>query len=181
MRKIIIFFLALSIISCFNSGKKFEVDSYADSIMAYQNKALVQIDTFFQSLFYPDYNTVDCYQKAVNQLKISHLHLTELGDFKNDEQLYDEGLNYLHSIDNLLSSQGKKLLELHEFRDSYGNFSWRREMDSLWRASYLIINAGQQDFDSVLVLFLDNHGFNMIIDTALTSKSNFENLPQYFQ
>ncbi|MDL2308101.1 hypothetical protein LJC68_01955 [Bacteroidales bacterium OttesenSCG-928-B11] len=165
--------------SCANLGNRIGADSYADSVVCYQQELLTQVDTFFQSLYYADYDAVEYYWKAVKQLEHLRLQLDELGDFRNDDILYNESLNYCHNIDNLLAHEGKKLLELHEFKDGYGRFTWRKEIDSLLRASYHIVNTNQQAFDAVLAEFLDENGFDVVMDTNMTSKSNFDHLPGY--
>lgn len=181
MRKIIVSLIASIFLfsSCMKWEKRIGADHYADSIINYQNQTLTQIDTFFQSLFYPDYDAVDYYWKAINQLKMSHYQLTEIGEFKSDDLLYNGSLDYFHLIDDLLSVEGKKLLELHEIRDTYGNTQWRKEIDSLLRSSFHILNSGRQTFDSTLTIFLDNHGFDVVVDTSLVSKSNFDQIPAY--
>lgn len=165
--------------SCIRSGNKIGADDYTDSVLFYNNQLLCQIDTFFQSLYYPDYDAVEYYWKTVKQVQISREKLTRLGDFKSDEQLYNEGLNFYNTMDNLLAEEGKKLLELHEFRNTYSNLMWRKEMDSLIRISYQIVNNGQHSFDETLTNFLNQHGFDVIMDTGMISKSNFEDIPEY--
>lgn len=166
-KQILILFLSIFFFStaCYRKEKKIGADVYADTLIGMQSSMIVQLDSFFQSLYYPGYDAAGYYWKAVKKNSECMDFIQGIGDYKEDERLYSASMDFYNTLDHILAHQGKKLLEVYEIKDAYGNYEWKNNIDTLLRQSVFRVTEKQLAFDSVLTVFLDDYGFDVEMDT----------------
>lgn len=169
MKKNIIILLVLSALimpSCIKKGKEKEVKIYTDSIVSMQNQSIARLDTFFQSLYFKDYDIPHYYQKAIEINNQNIKYLKELGPYKNNPLLYDAAYQVNVTIDQVLKNEGEQLLALYDSVNEKKKLKYQQEIDTLLRQSIAALTEQQILFDSVLTVFLGNYGFHIEMDTT---------------
>ena len=151
--------------SCYQKKEKNGADIYADSVINMQSRTILQLDTFFQSLYFYDYDVNYFYQKAIQQNEKNIKNLEALGAFKNNSHLYTASFNIYNTIREILKEEGPQLLSLHQSVQGDFNSDYQEQMEKLLKQSVGFVTLRQLEFDSVLTTFLDEYGFDVEMDT----------------
>lgn len=166
------FFLILLIIStlataCSSSNQTLEADAYCDSVITIQDEVIVQLDSFFQSLRFRQFDTEEFYEKAVAATNRNILILKKLGAYDEDFSLNYGSLSVLNEVDNILQHEGKKMVELDQQLLQNYDPKLVSELEELEYSAILRIQAQQMAFDSIQVDFLESYGFDLEVDTII--------------
>jgi predicted nucleic acid-binding protein len=112
-KKHFLYFIALLILffSCKNQNTE-EALLYNNQIISIQDKLTADIDTFMQSINYPNANTAILYQSAVKTTQAVSDSLKSIKQFEGGTALYLETQNYINICDNALKNEGAKIVHL---------------------------------------------------------------------
>lgn len=159
------------LVNCRNGISGKGADLYADSILEMQTKSIVQLDSFFQSLYYPEYPVDEFYRKALQSNSDFNSGMEDVNIFKQNAGLYQAGKNTCSTIDRILKTEGTGLLALYPLTYSAGGSIYQHRMDSIIKASIAQVTQQQIVFDSVLTAFLNEYGFDVIKDTTFITRT----------
>lgn len=171
----ILIIMSFLLYACNSSESGKDADKYCDSVIFIQNRAITQLDSFFQSTRYRDYSTKEFYVKSQEETIRQMEELKKLGNFHEDNTLHIALLHVLTVTDKVLKEEGKAILELDEQLLIKYDKQKVDQLDSIENSAILKIQAAQLFFDSVQVQFLTQYGFDMVADsTQYTVKTDSE-------
>lgn len=166
---ILLILITLLIPSCIKKGKEKELKCYTDAIVNRQNQSIAQLDTFFQSLYFKDYDTKFYYQKTIDVNEENIKFIENIGPYKNNSLLYNAANNITQTIKLTLESEGELLLSLYDSVNEGKKWAFQHDIDSIIRQSINTLTEQQIMFDSLLTVFLDKYGFAVEMDTLPVS------------
>ena len=171
----ILIVMSFMLYACNSSESGKDADKYCDSVIVIQNRAITQLDSFFQSTRYRNYSTTEFYKKAQDETIRQIEALKKLGNFHEDNTLHIALLHVLTVTDQVLKEEGKAILELDEQLLIKYDKQKVDQLDSIENSAILKIQAAQLFFDSVQVQFLTQYGFDVVADsTQYTVKPDLE-------
>ena len=136
--------------------------SYNNQIVVLQNQLTADVDTFLQSVSYPEANTAVLYQSAQKSAQSVTEKLKLIKQFEGGTSFYIETQNYIKACQNTLLDEGAKIVELKANLSLSYNQKDLMLINQYCNVFYAKIKTAAVKFDKAQLDFANKHHFEVI-------------------
>ena len=161
-KALVLIFCSLFVIlsSCKNRDSE-EALLYNNQIISIQDKLTADIDTFMQSINYPEANTAVLYQAALKTTKAVSDSLKSIKQFEGGTALYLETQNYINVCDNALKNEGAKIVQQKAKLSIKYTEKGVNKINNFSDSLFMKINVASKKFDKIQSEFATKYKFEI--------------------
>jgi len=154
------FIIFISFIACKRNDSE-QALLYNNQIVSLQDELTADVDTFLQSVNYPDANTAILYKSAQNTAQSVTNKLKNIKQFEGGTTLFLETQNYINTCQTALQDEGSRIVHLKaKLSINYNKDELEilnRTTDSLFQK----VNTAAMKFDKVQLDFARKYNFDI--------------------